>query len=51
MIILDNWAMFMPSILAIKGSVSKSVSGRNSKKGPAKILTGPNKFVILGDKT
>ena len=33
------------------GSVSKSVSGRNSKKGPAKILTGPNKFVILGDKT
>ena len=34
-----------------KGSVSKSVSGRNSKKGPAKILTGPNKFVILGDKT
>ena len=34
-----------------RGSVSKSVSGRNSKKGPAKILTGPNKFVILGDKT
>ncbi len=33
------------------GSVSKSVSGRNPKKGPAKILTGPNKFVILGDKT
>lgn len=33
------------------GSVPKSVSGRNSKKGPAKILTGPNKFVILGDKT
>ena len=32
-------------------SVSKSVSGRNPKKGPAKILTGPNKFVILGDKT
>ena len=21
------------------------------KKGPAKILTSPNKFVILGDKT
>ena len=37
--------------VAIVGSVSKSVSGRNSKKGPAKILTGPNKFVILGDKT
>ena len=36
---------------AFTGSVSKSVSGRNSKKGPAKILTGPNKFVILGDKT
>ena len=36
---------------AQNGSVSKSVSGRNSKKGPAKILTGPNKFVILGDKT
>ena len=38
-------------ICNIVGSVSKSVSGRNSKKGPAKILTGPNKFVILGDKT
>ena len=37
--------------MVISGSVSKSVSGRNSKKGPAKILTGPNKFVILGDKT
>ena len=37
--------------IIILGSVSKSVSGRNSKKGPAKILTGPNKFVILGDKT
>ena len=38
-------------IQSVPGSVSKSVSGRNSKKGPAKILTGPNKFVILGDKT
>ena len=38
-------------LTANTGSVPKSVSGRNSKKGPAKILTGPNKFVILGDKT
>ena len=43
--------LLIPSNLRGLGSVPKSVSGRNSKKGPAKILTGPNKFVILGDKT
>ena len=42
---------FIVYLTVFVGSVSKSVSGRNSKKGPAKILTGPNKFVILGDKT
>jgi hypothetical protein len=43
--------IILPINIQKYGSVSKSVSGRNSKKGPAKILTGPNKFVILGDKT
>ena len=44
-------AVYLRGLNKYDGSVSKSVSGRNSKKGPAKILTGPNKFVILGDKT
>lgn len=46
----DNVFHNTVDILGYNGSVPKSVSGRNSKKGPAKILTGPNKFVILGDK-
>ena len=51
LLVINNINVNFLLLCAVDGSVSKSVSGRNSKKGPAKILTGPNKFVILGDKT
>ncbi len=48
---LEEWMRKIDKTMRGFGSVSKSMSCRNPTKEPAKILTGPNMFVILGDKT
>lgn len=48
---LEEWMRKIDKTMRGFGSVSKSMSCRNPTKEPDKILTGPNMFVILGDKT